>query len=87
MKESTNPPRRRIIASPPASKSPSINTAPKDILIVASKLKNYIKARSDMNTSASVMDILSEKVRRLCDDAIEEAHRQGRKTVLDRDFK
>ncbi len=60
---------------------------PKDILIVASKLKDYIRARSDMNTSASVMDILSDIVRIECDRAIESARREGRKTVLDRDFK
>jgi histone H3/H4 len=76
-------PRRRIIASKPSS-SPATS---KEILIVASKLKAYVKERADMNTSASVMDVLSDKVRRLCDDAIDEARAQGRKTVLDRDFR
>lgn len=59
----------------------------KDILIVASKLKDYIRNKSEMNTSASVMDILSDMVRSACDMAIESARQDGRKTVLDRDFK
>ena len=57
-----------------------------EILIVASKLKNYIRAQSGMNTSAAVIDVLSNKVRQLCDQAIEAAKRDGRKTVMDRDF-
>jgi hypothetical protein len=58
----------------------------REILIVASKLKKYIRARSGMNTSDSVMDVLSARVRSLCDDAIVRAHEDGRKTVMDRDF-
>jgi len=56
------------------------------VLIIASRLKDYIQARADMNTSASVMDVLSDQVRVLCDRAIENARADGRKTVLDRDF-
>lgn len=68
---------------------PSVTTTakPKEILIVASKLKDYISQKADMNTSAAVMDILSDIVRRACDDAIDQARVEGRKTVLDRDFK
>lgn len=58
----------------------------KEILIVASKLKNYIRAKSGMNTSGAVIDVLSDKVRELCDQAVEAAKRDGRKTVMDRDF-
>jgi hypothetical protein len=61
--------------------------APEDILIVASKLKQYIRARSGMNTSDGVMAALSDIVRSLCDEAIREAGRADRKTVMDRDFK
>jgi hypothetical protein len=63
------------------------NDTPEDILIVASKLKQYIKARSGMNTSDTVMAALSDIVRRACDEAIREAGRDDRKTVMDRDFK
>ena len=58
----------------------------KEILIVASKLKNYIRDQSGMNTSAAVLEALSEKVRQLCNQAIENARSDGRKTVMDRDF-
>ena len=60
--------------------------APHDILIVASKMKNYIKARSGMNTSESVLEILSDHVRALCDRAIESAEAHERRTVMDRDY-
>jgi len=30
--------------------------------------------------------VLSDRIRRMCDDAIASAERDGRKTVLDRDF-
>ena len=57
-----------------------------EILVVASKLKKYIKAESGLNTSANVMEALSEKIRVLCHQAIENARSDGRKTVMDRDF-
>jgi histone H3/H4 len=57
-----------------------------EVLVVASKVKNYIRAKSSMNTSAAVMDALSNKIRMMCDQAIEAAKRDGRKTVMDRDF-
>lgn len=59
----------------------------REILVVASKLKNYIRERSDMNTSDAVMDALSDALRTLCDEAIERAREAGRKTVMDRDFR
>ena len=59
---------------------------PHDVLIVASKLKKYIKARSGMSTSDGVMDVLSDRVRKLCEDAMLRAREDGRKTVMDRDF-
>ena len=58
----------------------------KDVLVVASKLKSYIREKSGMNTSSAVIDAVSDKVRVLCDQAIENAKRDGRKTVMDRDF-
>ena len=59
---------------------------PHDTLIVASKLKDYIRKKSEMNTSASVVERLSDIVRMHCDKAIEQARSEGRKTVMDRDF-
>jgi len=57
-----------------------------DVLVVASKLKKYIKESGGLNTSAGVLDVLSEKIRVICDSAIQNAKSDGRKTVMDRDF-
>ena len=80
---STARPPRRIV---PSSSTPSDEGLPREILIISSKLKAYIRARSDMNTSDAALDPLSEAIRRLCDKAIEKARRAERKTVLTRDF-
>ena len=60
--------------------------AGKEVLVVVSKLKNYIRTASGMNTAGSVGPVLSDIIRKLCDEAIESAKRAGRKTVMDRDF-
>ncbi len=86
---------RRIVVSTPPTASSNVarststtnSTIPRDVLIVASKLKDYIRARSDMNTSGDVMEALSDYVRFRCDEAIDNARREGRKTVMERDFK
>lgn len=74
---------RRVVVQ--SDEAPA-NELPRDILIVASKLKKYIKARSGMNTSDGVMSVLSDYVRKICNEAIRNAAREGRKTVMDRDF-
>lgn len=76
-------PGRRRIARP---ERPAEETADDEVLVVASRLKDYIRRRSGMNTSDRVLVPLSELVRRICDEAIEQARAEGRKTVLDRDF-
>jgi len=75
---------RRILARPEGAAAPV--PLPQDVLIVASKLKDYVRARSGFNTSDRVLGPLSEAVRGLCDRAIEKARAEGRRTVLDRDF-
>jgi hypothetical protein len=57
----------------------------KDVLIVVSKLKKYIKDRSGFNTSDQIVDLLSDHVRAICDEAIRAAARHERKTVRERD--
>ncbi len=57
-----------------------------EVLVVASKVKGYVKTTGDMKTSASVLEVLSDRIRAMCDQAIENARSDGRKTVLDRDF-
>jgi hypothetical protein len=80
---------RRIVVESRTAPAPASPTAaiPDDILVVASKLKAYIRARSGMNTSDSVMDALSDIIRRHADRAIENARAEARRTVMDRDFK
>ena len=56
-----------------------------EILIVTSKVKNYIK-EAGMNTAASVAEALSDKVRQVCDEAMENARKARRKTVRDTDI-
>ena len=57
-----------------------------EVLVVASKVKAFIRAKSDMNTSASVMEALTKIVEAECLRAIENARADKRKTVMDRDF-
>lgn len=58
----------------------------KEVLVVSSKVKRYIKERGEMKTSSNVLQALSDKLRAMCDAAVENAKADGRKTVLDRDF-
>ncbi|MBC7742073.1 MAG: hypothetical protein H7061_07745, partial [Bdellovibrionaceae bacterium] len=58
-----------------------------EVLVVVSKMKQYIKDISEMNTSEEVNQILSDKIRTECEKAIENAHADGRKTVMARDFR
>lgn len=76
----------RPTAAPGAAPIASKTQMPQEVLIVASRLKEYIHARSEYATSGAVMDVLSDHVRILCDRAIDNARAEGRKTVLDRDF-
>ena len=73
---------RRFVRPAAASSRPP---APREVLIIASRLKEYIRARSGFNTSEGILDPLSDAVRHLCDEAILKAEREGRRTVLDRD--
>lgn len=61
--------------------------APRDVLVVVSKLKLYVRLTSGMNTSDDVIEPLSAQLRSLCDDAVERARAAGRKTVMARDFR
>jgi histone H3/H4 len=84
---------RRVVGDAPAAPAPTgegtvqlAEVTDKDVLVVVSKLKKYIKDRSGFNTSDAVVDLLSDHVRAVCDDAIRAAARDERKTVLERDI-
>jgi histone H3/H4 len=84
------PVQRKVVgmASPSAAAAAEgvqLSEAEREILIVVSKMKKYIKDRSGMNCSDAVAEMLSDHVRAICDDAIRAAARDERKTVLDRD--
>ncbi|OFZ28535.1 MAG: hypothetical protein A2622_05420 [Bdellovibrionales bacterium RIFCSPHIGHO2_01_FULL_40_29] len=57
-----------------------------DVLVVTSKVKKFIKEKSEMNTSAETVDVLSKAIERLCQKGIESAKADGRKTVMARDI-
>lgn len=91
--------REQALAAPPPARAPlpqqrastpeptSGAAVPRDVLVVVSKLKLYVKLTSGMSTSDDVIGPLSEKLRRLCDDAVERARADGRKTVMARDLR
>jgi len=83
-------PQKRIVSSEPsvtAAARPGATTlANNEVLVIASRLKDYIQDRSEFSTSGNVMDVLSRHLRALCDRAIDNARASGRKTVMDRDF-
>lgn len=58
----------------------------KETLVVVSKVKQFIKNNSGMNTSDSAKHALTEIIEKECRKAIERAKADGRKTVMDRDF-
>ncbi len=56
-----------------------------DVLVVASKVKAFIKQNGDCNTSGETIDALLKAVEKMLSSAIESAKAQGRKTVMARD--
>ena len=63
-----------------------MSPAKNEVLVVTSKIKNYIKSRGGMNTSSTVGEALSNRIRAICDQAIESAKKARRKTVMDKDI-
>ncbi|GDX80054.1 hypothetical protein LBMAG42_18650 [Deltaproteobacteria bacterium] len=72
---------RRMIRPAPAPAEPD------EVLIIASRLKDFVKAKADYNTSADVMEALSDIVRDATLQAIDHARSEGRRTVMARDFR
>jgi hypothetical protein len=83
---------RRVVGDVPSAPVATTSSAvhlqevvDRDVLVVVSKLKKYIRDRSGMNCGDAVMDVLSEHLRAICDESIRTAARDERKTVLERD--
>ena len=58
--------------------------ADKEMLLVGTKVKGYIKDQ-DVMSSSDVLEELNERVYEMLDRAIERAQANGRKTVQGRD--
>lgn len=83
-KENKDSPRRILVNS--HGKTMSKEELNDEILVVVSKLKKYIKDKHGLNTSAEVLEKISDIIRVSADRASVKAKQDGRKTVLDRDF-
>jgi histone H3/H4 len=59
-------------------------SAPKEMLIVGTKVKNYIKSKGVMS-SQDVLEALNTTVYAALDKAVERAKANGRKTVQGKD--
>lgn len=79
---SSAPVRRRI----KVGREPEAPAIPKEILVIASRFKSYVRQCHGMNTSDGVFELLSDELRRLADRAVMHAREEGRKTLLDRDL-
>lgn len=75
-------PQKRIVGGDATLASSSND----EVLVIASRLKDYIHRRSEFSTSGNVMDVLSHHLRNVCERAIDNARASGRRTVMDRDF-
>lgn len=83
-------PKRIIISGNPAASTPASikkSSISNEVLVVVSKMKQYIRDVSEFNTSEDVNQIISDLIRIQCDKAILNAKADGRKTVMARDFK
>ena len=70
-----------------ATKPAPSGTVPHDILVVVSKTKDYVRAKNGLNTSEGVMELLSDRLRAILDEASKRAAQDGRKTLMERDFR
>lgn len=78
---------RRIIGSQQSKPSNKQMSKGGDILVIASRFKDFITQQSEFNTSASVMNALSDHLRHVAMQAIDNAREDGRKTVMEQDVK
>jgi hypothetical protein len=76
-------PRRRLVRGP--TPAPTKAGPPLEVLVVASRLKDYVRAAAGYNTSDGVLEPLSDIIRAACDEAIRNARSEGRRTLLERD--
>ena len=78
---------RRIIGTQQSKPSNKQISKGGDILVIASRFKEFISQQSEFNTSASVMNALSDHLRHVAMQAIDNAREDGRRTVMEQDVK
>ena len=69
------------------SASAGAGAVKREILVVVSKTKDYVRNKHQLNTAEEVMEVLSDKIRSLLDEASKKAIQDGRKTLMERDFR
>ncbi len=57
-----------------------------DVLVVVSKLKSYIKETHGLNTAGEVPAVITKAVKLITEQAVVNAKKDGRKTLMERDF-
>ena len=77
----------RLMEEGMAGKKKDANTAkkPREMLLVQSKVKEYIRSH-DMMCSSDLVDALNERVAGILDDAVTGAGSNGRKTARAHDI-
>ncbi len=83
------PPKGRRIIPTQKQSQPSNRQKSKggEVLVIASRMKEFISQQSEFNTSAAVMEALSDHLRYVAMQAIDNAREDGRKTVMEQDLK
>lgn len=81
-------PQRRLVNPTKLSKPSNKQIAQHgEILIIASRFKDFVAEQSEFNTSANVMEVLSRHIRNVAMQAIDNAREDCRKTVMAQDLK
>lgn len=59
--------------------------AKKEILVVQSKVREYLKSKGDFNIGSDLVGAVSDRIEMMLDDAARRAGDNGRKTIQARD--
>lgn len=62
------------------------NPEVEESLVVASKVKKYVKEKEGFSTASKAFDQLSSRIQKVCDESAKKATEAKRKTVMDKDF-
>ena len=57
-----------------------------DILVVVSKIKKFVHEKAEVNTSSEFVEVLSQRIEKLCLESAARAKADKRKTIKARDL-